>query len=512
MSEHTFRLVDLVAERKLGLRLLTDCDPHTVIRGAHAIEVEQPSRWMRPGWLMLTTGNRLTSSEQGVAQQRELVRELVANGVTALGFGIGLSWPDVPPALLDEAQRHEFPLLSVPLRTPFLEVIDAVQQATLTKDVYLQRRTVHIQDYLLESLTQPSPVTALVHRLADLLRATVVLYERAGSIVASSGVGPTHLIRDEIVWSRTHRTSFTVGRWNVLADPIRTHTELHWLAVASRRRSVSDELAEPAMEAARRLITMIMHSRKAARVEDRLRRAELLRMVVAEERADSEYVRGRLDMHGFRRDEKFRLVLLADPAHEDTPPLERAEPVESAALDLGLRALFGVHGQRLLGLLPDDENLVERWLGMLPDTARCGISEPFADLDLAPTRLREVELALHSALRGRRRAQRFARINLTDWLLAGRDATSAQAKAREVLAPLLPHATLLDTLAAFLDCGCDVQRTGRYLRKHPNSIRYRLRRVGELTGLDPQSLDDLVELSLSHRLLTEGAASPPGST
>jgi DNA-binding PucR family transcriptional regulator len=43
----------------------------------------------------------------------------------------------------------------------------------------------------------------------------------------------------------------------------------------------------------------------------------------------------------------------------------------------------------------------------------------------------------------------------------------------------------LETLTAFLDQGGSIEGTARVLFVHPNTVRYRLRRVLELTGLAP---------------------------
>jgi hypothetical protein len=45
--------------------------------------------------------------------------------------------------------------------------------------------------------------------------------------------------------------------------------------------------------------------------------------------------------------------------------------------------------------------------------------------------------------------------------------------------------TLLDTLTAYLEQGSSLEATARLLFVHPNTVRYRLRRVTELTGFTP---------------------------
>jgi DNA-binding PucR family transcriptional regulator len=52
----------------------------------------------------------------------------------------------------------------------------------------------------------------------------------------------------------------------------------------------------------------------------------------------------------------------------------------------------------------------------------------------------------------------------------------------------------------YLDSDLDVAQTARILFVHPNTVRYRLKRIGELTGCDPQRFSGQVELLTIARL------------
>ncbi|MBF6125809.1 PucR family transcriptional regulator [Nocardia brasiliensis] len=53
------------------------------------------------------------------------------------------------------------------------------------------------------------------------------------------------------------------------------------------------------------------------------------------------------------------------------------------------------------------------------------------------------------------------------------------------LAPLDEHPDLRETLQLYIDSDLSRQRTAEQLGVHPNTVDYRLRRIGELTGFDP---------------------------
>jgi DNA-binding PucR family transcriptional regulator len=56
----------------------------------------------------------------------------------------------------------------------------------------------------------------------------------------------------------------------------------------------------------------------------------------------------------------------------------------------------------------------------------------------------------------------------------------------DVYEPLLRGgAALLDTVMTYLEQGNSLEATARLLFVHPNTVRYRLRRVTEMTGINP---------------------------
>ncbi|MFT3970149.1 MAG: helix-turn-helix domain-containing protein [Micropruina sp.] len=74
---------------------------------------------------------------------------------------------------------------------------------------------------------------------------------------------------------------------------------------------------------------------------------------------------------------------------------------------------------------------------------------------------------------------------LPERALAG-DGHARRILAREIYGPLRDAgADLLDTLVAYLDNSGSVEATARTLFVHPNTVRYRLRRIAEVSGYHP---------------------------
>jgi sugar diacid utilization regulator len=111
-----------------------------------------------------------------------------------------------------------------------------------------------------------------------------------------------------------------------------------------------------------------------------------------------------------------------------------------------------------------------------------------------------VEIAARTGIRGR--AIRLDEV-LVDSLLESSE--PAQRILRATLRPLLSYdaarqTALVPTLRAYLDARLNMTKSAEALFVNPNTVVYRLRRIKELTGRDPNDPDDLLVLSLAMKL------------
>jgi PucR C-terminal helix-turn-helix domain/GGDEF-like domain len=122
--------------------------------------------------------------------------------------------------------------------------------------------------------------------------------------------------------------------------------------------------------------------------------------------------------------------------------------------------------------------------------ARCGVSPVYASLGDTPRAVHYARLVLASLPAGAPGVAQFEETPLR--VLAAAAPEAAGALARTVLGPVLDlpaqdRSTLLGTLRAWFEAGGSAVETGKRIYCHPNTVRYRLRRLQEHTG---RSLDD----------------------
>jgi DNA-binding PucR family transcriptional regulator len=78
------------------------------------------------------------------------------------------------------------------------------------------------------------------------------------------------------------------------------------------------------------------------------------------------------------------------------------------------------------------------------------------------------------------------------------DASAIVALHTDVMGPLADAGpTLIETLDAYLDCGGAIEACARKLFVHPNTVRYRLKRITDFTGRDPTQPRDAYVLRVA---------------
>jgi hypothetical protein len=131
---------------------------------------------------------------------------------------------------------------------------------------------------------------------------------------------------------------------------------------------------------------------------------------------------------------------------------------------------------------------------------RAGVGTPFSGIDGFAASYREARRALrhssatHPFVFGPDEIGLFE--ELTSSARSDTDSLIPE-KTRELLA----DGTIRDTVEAFFAADLHVSTASEALSLHPNSLRYRLGRIAELTGRDPRRLADLLELITASRLL-----------
>ena len=485
-----FRLRDLLGQEELGLELLTggaDALDRRVA-GAHAIEIERPTMWLEPEWIMLTTGARL---RRNASAQRELVAELEASGTSALGFGVEVVFRTVPAALLKEAGARGFPLFTVPLRTPFRDVITTINRSLLSSDLRTLQRVSSMQLYLMDALGEADPQQAVVERLSGFLDATVVLFGADGAVAAATGEAPAEEIWREMTSRPSTIVEFDIADGHVLGTPMSIGgAPAGWLAVMSRRAPPSPRLARQAARATAPVLAALGRIDSITRQQQQAVRASLLdEMLKPHSARDRAAIAARAASLGIDFSTPARVVLLC---RRRDAGAAGSHDGQGAALD----ALTGAMTERGIATLCTHRRSVVTALVQAPaaEVRACvehvasrradlvvGVGRPASDVGEVLESHRDASIAVQRLdVSAGRRVLDFEDFDLVTLMISEAPRRRIQPKVDEIMGALSP--ALHDALAAYFAHDLDVMGAAKAMHLHHNTLRYRLGRAEEALG------------------------------
>ncbi|MGV0848588.1 PucR family transcriptional regulator [Mycolicibacterium phlei] len=166
-----------------------------------------------------------------------------------------------------------------------------------------------------------------------------------------------------------------------------------------------------------------------------------------------------------------------------------ADDIHDVVKRNGRAALSDIHGTWLVAIVSGALSPTDRFLKEMLTVFADG---PVVVGPTAPT-LASAHLSASEAIAGMNAVSGWpgaprpvaARELLPERALLG-DATAIAALETEVMRPLADAGpALTETLDAYLDSGGAIEACARQLFVHPNTVRYRLRRIADFTGRDP---------------------------
>ncbi|TFB46523.1 PucR family transcriptional regulator [Cryobacterium tagatosivorans] len=217
----------LLARPELSLRLLTpegDLPPGSLDQGlewVHSSDLADPTPFLSPSQVLLTTGTQFTSDAPGEAFSRGYVARLRERGITGLGFGTEVVREGTPDALVAACLADGLPLFEVPYRTPFIAVARAAGDMVAEERFARHTWTLGAQRAIALAALRPDGLGATLSELSRQLGHWVALFDATGGLdrvfprdaFARSGVGgPSDMLQREaaLLLRRGQRASSTV--------------------------------------------------------------------------------------------------------------------------------------------------------------------------------------------------------------------------------------------------------------------------------------------------------------
>jgi purine catabolism regulator len=482
-------LGELLDHPSFGLELRTSDTGarDRIVGGVHCLELVDPVPWLQEGWVMMTAGAQLRGD---VEAQRQVVERAEEGGIAAIGVGLKAFVPDVPIALLDEAEKRSFPVFSAPYDTPFREIVQYVNQSLLSHDLYVFRRLSWMQQYLLHALHEPNAVRAVLDRLGGLMGdATVGCIRPGGATIAANGAIPDWVeIAGHCDPDRTTEVEIE-GRWGIIAPVAIQGRPDCWLVIVARSEPLDRALTKPLVETAVNLLALFFSTQRNATHSHKESRRRLAARVAQRGPSDIDdpVLAGELAAVGIDFIVPCRVVVATLDRDGSAPSTEELlDRLEGAIGGDRLDAVACALDDRVLVLVQGEVDGVESWFEAsgIEDCA-VGVSEPFQRIEAVSAAIDQAKVALAMTLTSHRAGIAVGRHEELDpevLLISEARSTDARNALAGFLEPLRRNPPLLSAVEAYLAADLDVGRAAAALHLHRNSLRNRLTRAEELLG------------------------------
>jgi purine catabolism regulator len=514
----------LVAE--MGLELAAGEDgADAPVRWVHISELTDPTPWLSGGELLLTTGIQLDTE----ARQREFLRRLSGRHLAGLGFGTGFDHDGLPAPLLQEAAELAFPVFEVPYELPFIAITEKAFTRLVNEQYEVLQRGIAIHKRLERLVLEERGLDELVRALAAATGGAVSVLSARGDTIASK------LFRRQVpddaleqVRNEVHRRSEALaagtakppdagefapdhpeiaGRSLVLPVSTRGRGAPQAWLVAARDAGGLGDFERLILQQAVTVVALELMRQRAMRDTERRLAGDVLAEALTGRLSESE-LGVRLRPFGVGADAAVLVF-----ASQDGSAAPAEGDLDRFLADAGVSALVASR-ERLLCAVVDARDSLDPVA--LAARARDSLTQEHGELRAAASRtapvgslrrsFHEARCALEAAAlaNGHSPVASYRDLGAFQLLLSLQDDEALRLYCDSVLGPLENASgeygdELLRSLEAFIEQNGQWERAARALYCHRHTLRYRIRRVEELTGRDLSNARDRIEFWLALR-------------
>ncbi|MEV5665923.1 PucR family transcriptional regulator [Streptomyces flaveolus] len=442
------------------------------------------------GYLVVTSRSRPTEAE------RSLLATLVGHTAAALSVAFA------------HRRRREDALELHRLR----DERTALQQQLISVVAELgYQRAVHaLMADVAASSDGEEAVTRALHRLTGL---PALVEDRFGRLRSWTGPSrpdpypePDPVRQDEMLHA-VAREAGPVRIKDRLVTLVRPHGEILGVLALVDVRDEADEHTVLALgHAATSLAPELAHLRDLAEVELRLHR-DLVDDLLAGTAEASAYARSEAVGHDLHRSHYIVVVQWSNRTADDS----FAQAVGRAAAAVGMHSLLTRRSEHVVLVADGRPHARALYEALARETGTrsgtIGVSSPCDSVDDIPRHYQEARRALEVRRRSRERygTTFFDELGLYRILGPGNDDRELETFVQEWLGQLidydsLHHATMVETLSRYFDCGGNYDETAESLAIHRSTLRYRLQRIRDISGNDLANVEDRLNLQVATRV------------
>jgi purine catabolism regulator len=476
--------------------------------------------WVEAGHLLLSTGYNWPRDDDGACN---IVERLAAKGACGVVLAVPHFLDHFPAASIEAAQRTGLALLELPWEVPFSQITQAILRELIDEKGRALAQSDLIHRQLTQAAIASDSIGELAAVLARVLGKDVAFADGDGCVLAFAAAQPDSAVAEDGLKQWVADPGVLAGidaapnAVRLRASPATGTSQPEWCAGCSirigaaregyvflRDNTVLSSVDLRALEHASTVAALqISRQRELLASESRLGYALVAALIEGRFDATPQSLE-RARLAGWDATARYRVVtiLLNEPNPLTSDGFRRREELAGLVKNFlshrRFKALICLSANTVQFLAPDELDVREFWDALPHKGCGAAVSQAYAGVSGMVDAGSEMTQFMHQIRPGK--LQCFED-TLFPRVLNG-DAAAREVMMHRIIAPLEDgkREALLSTALALAAEGFHLQNASTRLGVHISTLRYRIDRIAELTGLDLATVDGRFQLQFAARI------------
>jgi len=495
--------------------VLTTCTLRSQMRNVTFIDSPDGNQWIKEGDFVLTTGYFASGTNDWEERFYEFIKELIIREGFGLGVKIGRHIPYLPKEIQQYACENNFPIIKLnnkPAWSDYLWEITHVLSKAKDDEIY-QLNNIYAKFH--NHLKKKGDIQQLAEVLYSIIKIPLTIYfkkinlridypEQLNHNINLDYLISTafHGISNQIHTVKYEQTLFTI-KWINEKDTLEGG-----IFVWSDTTKLTPKIKIAVEQAAIIANLEVEHQNIIKAIEQRHLNDFILELL--NNSFESEYhVQNKMKKFDLRVANNYRLLLIHIEHDEEIFKENLINKVKfMKKIDLNQILIGQNYDSNLIMLIPEEifESTSKELFSFIGTNyttlkVKCGTSRSYSILELSKAH-REAKISLMISKEKNLQDDHiifinFEHLNVERIMFSEDSIEEAKQIYNETLHKLIEYdiknkSELLNTLYYYLECNLNVEKTGKSLFIHKNTVRYRLKLISSLLNANLDSLNTII--------------------
>ncbi|WP_378955736.1 PucR family transcriptional regulator [Pelosinus sp. sgz500959] len=496
---------------------------------------------LQEGELLITTAFDLTDSPNLLD---ELIPYLAKRNLAGLAIQTGYYLDIIPPTIIQKCNEYNFPLLELPKHIVFSELTKAIAKQIINSQMEMLEYARLIHDRLTLVILQNEGLPQVAKVLSELIKAPVRILDTYFNLLTYSGLDKSSCYVDSEkiqmeYQSLKKRKLLTYAINSILSlkntpsdipyqflQPLMVGNDIYGYISVLTDEKVLEDMKKIAISSAATISTLEILKEKAIWEAEERVKGDFIDDLLENNIKTEKILHRRANYLGFDLAKKFIIFSVSIDNLNDIILNHSEEHLQEIKQNLFSLIRFFLQSYQKQALLKYKSNKLIILLqvntatgkaeiskiahslqaiirGEMQITASIGIGQIYNKLSDIPKSSQEAEHALSIGYRLQKKDCILYYEDLGAYNLFGNNVNEKELYNYylQTVSPIIDYdlnhkSELVTTFEAFLECNSRIKETSQKLYVHRHTLKYRLNRIYEITGFDPENSQDQFKLQL----------------